>query len=61
MEIRWETNQLVSEEKDGLETEFAVAKVEEVFERRPQKVKDHGIVVTLCTKPSDKWDANTSC
>ena len=43
------------------EPAVAVAKVEKILERRPKKVKNHGIVVTLSAKPSDKGDTHTTC
>jgi hypothetical protein len=46
--------QLVSQEQDGFETEFAVAEVEEVLEGGPEQVKDHGIVVAFGAVPANK-------
>ena len=51
---------MVSKEKDGLETEFAVAKVEEVLKRRTEEVEDHGIVVAFCPEPPDEGNTDTS-
>jgi len=36
--------QLVSEEENCFEGEFAIAKVEEVFEGRTKEIKYHGIL-----------------
>jgi len=54
------TYQLISEQQDCLEREFAVAEVEEVLEGRTQKVDDHCIVVTFGTEPPDKGNANAA-
>lgn len=54
------TYQLVSKQEDRLERKFAVAKVEEIFERRTEKVDDHCIVVTLGTEPPDERDADAT-
>lgn len=54
------THQLISEEEDSLEGEFAVAKVEEVLEGWAKEVNDHCIVVALDPVPSHERDADTS-
>jgi len=54
------TYQLISEQQDRLEREFAVAEVEEVLERRTQKVDDHCIVVAFGTEPPDEGNANAT-
>jgi hypothetical protein len=54
------TYQLVSEQENCLEREFAVAKVEEVLEGGTQKVDDHRVVVAFGTEPPDKWDTDTA-
>ena len=38
-------NHLVGQQEHRLKRELAVAKVEQVFERRSQKVNDHGVVL----------------
>ena len=53
-------DQLISEEKDGLQGEFSVAEVEEVLQAGSKKIEDHGIVVTLGTEPADKGDTDTT-
>jgi hypothetical protein len=40
----WERYELVCEEEDCFEGEFAVAKVEEVFERGTKEIENHGIL-----------------
>ena len=57
---RQHTHQLVSEQKDGLETELASTKVEQVFQRRAQKVEDHAVVVTLDAVPANERNADWS-
>jgi len=51
---------LVGEQEDSLQTEFAVAKVEQILKRWPKEVEDHGVVVALCAEPPDKRDTNTA-
>jgi hypothetical protein len=53
--------QLVRKEKDRLQAKFAVTKVEEVLERGPKEVKDHGIIVALGAIPPDKGNAHATC
>jgi hypothetical protein len=52
--------QLICQQEDSLETELAVAEVEEIFQRRPEKIKNHGIVVAFGSKPSNKGHPNTT-
>ena len=52
--------QLISKEKNGLETKFAVTEVEEILQRRPEEIENHGVVVTFCAKPSDKRNTDTT-
>lgn len=53
-------NQLISEKQHSLEREFAVAEVEEILQTGSEEVKDHGVVVTLGTEPTDKGNTNTA-
>ena len=53
-------DQLICQEEYRLQGEFPVAKVEEVFQARTKKVKDHSVVVTLSAKPTDEGDAYTA-
>jgi len=53
--------QLVSQQQDCLERELAVAKVEEVLERRTEKVDDHCVVVTFGAEPPDEGDTDATC
>ena len=53
-------DELVGEQEDGLEREFAVAEVEEILEGRAEEVEDHGVVVTLGAEPSDERNADAA-
>jgi len=53
-------DELVGEEKDGLQRELAVAEVEEVLEGGAEQVQDHSIVVALGTEPPHEGNANTA-
>ena len=52
--------QLICQQEDSLETKLAVAKVEEIFQRRAEKIKNHGIVVAFGSKPSNEGHTNTT-
>jgi len=51
---------LIGQEQDRLQGKLAVAEVEQIFQARAEQIKDHGIVVTLGSKPTDEWDADAS-
>lgn len=53
-------DELVGQQQDGLEGELAVAEVEQILERGAEKVKDHGVVVTLGPEPPHEGNADTS-
>ena len=53
-------DELVGEQEDSLEGEFAVAEVEQILEGRAEKVEDHGVVVTLGAEPSDERNADAA-
>lgn len=53
-------DELVGQQKNGLQSELAVAEVEEILQTRTEQVDDHGIVVTLSTEPTHKWDTDTT-
>lgn len=53
-------DELIGEEKDRLQGEFAVAEVEEILQTGSEKVKHHGIVVTLGTEPANERNADTT-
>jgi hypothetical protein len=52
---------LISEEENRLERELSVAEVEEIFERRAEEIKDHGVIIALCAEPSHKGYTDTTC
>jgi hypothetical protein len=51
---------LICEEQDGLETEFAVAEIEEVFERGAKEIKNHCVVIAFCAEPPYERNTNTA-
>lgn len=53
-------DELVRQQKDGLERELPVAEVEKILQTGSEKVQDHGIVVTLGSEPTDERDTNTT-
>jgi hypothetical protein len=53
-------DELIGEEQDGLQGEFAVAEVEEILQRGTEQIQDHGIVVTLGTEPAHEWDTDAA-
>jgi hypothetical protein len=53
-------DQLVGQQQDGLEGEFAVAEVEEVLEGGSEQVENHGVVVALGAEPPDEGNADTA-
>lgn len=53
-------DQLVGEQEDGLEGEFAVAEVEEILEGGAEEVENHGVVVTLGAEPPDEGNADAA-
>jgi hypothetical protein len=53
-------DELIGEEKNGLQGELAVAEVEQVLETGTQEVDDHGVVVALSTEPADEGDTDTA-
>jgi hypothetical protein len=53
-------DELVGQQEDGLEGEFAVAEVEEILEGGAKKIENHGVVVTLGAEPSDERNADAA-
>lgn len=53
-------DELVSQQKNRLQRELAVAEVEEILQTGTEEVKDHGIVVALGAEPADERDSNTT-
>ena len=54
------THELVGKEQSRLERELAVAKVEQVLERRAEQVEDHGVVVAFDAEPAHERDADAA-
>jgi hypothetical protein len=52
-------DELVGQEQDGLQREFAVAEVEQVLQAGTQEIENHGIVVTLGSEPAHERDSDT--
>lgn len=53
-------DELIGQQKNGLQGELAVAEVEKILQAGSEEIKNHGIVVALSTEPADKWDTNTT-
>lgn len=53
-------DELIGKEEHRLERELPVAEVEEILQTWSEQIKDHGIVVAFGTKPTDKWNSNSS-
>jgi len=35
--------------------------IEELLEEWAKAVNDHGIVITFCSEPMNRWDTNNTC
>lgn len=53
-------NELIGQQKDRLQGEFAIAKVEQILQARSKEIQDHGVVITFCAKPTHKRNADPS-
>ena len=53
-------DELIGKEENGLQGELAVAEVEEILQTGTEQIQDHSIVVTLSSKPADKWDTDAT-
>ena len=53
-------NELIGEQKNGLQRELAVAEVKEILQAGSKKIKDHGIVVTFSAEPANERDPDTA-
>lgn len=53
-------NELIGEEKDGLQGELAVAEVEQILQTGAEEIDDHGVVVTFGSEPADERDTDTT-
>lgn len=59
--MRPATHELISEEESSLEGEFAVAEVEEIFERRTEQIEYHRVVIAFNSEPPHERNSYTSC
>ena len=60
MDILDTGDELVGEEENGLQGEFAVAEIEQILQAGSEEVEDHSIIVALGSEPADEGDANTA-
>jgi hypothetical protein len=60
MDVLDTRDELIGQEKDGLQGEFSVTEVEEILQTGTEEVENHGIVVTLGTEPANKWNTDTT-
>lgn len=60
MDIFETVKELVDEHQHSLERDFATAEVEKVFQTRPQKIKNHSIILTLRLISVDSWNTDTT-
>jgi hypothetical protein len=54
------THQLIREQQHGLEGKLAVAKVEQILERRPEEIQDHCVVIALGAEPPHERHADAT-
>jgi hypothetical protein len=60
MDVLDTRDELIGQEQDGLQRELAVAEVEQVLQTGSEEIKNHGIVVTLCSEPAHEGDTHTA-
>ena len=53
-------DELVGQQKNGLQREFTVAEVEKIFQTGSKQIENHSVVITLGTEPAYEWDPNTT-
>lgn len=53
-------DELIGQQKDGLERELAVAEIEQILQAGAEKIQHHCIVITLGTKPTNEGNADTA-
>mmetsp|Transcript_51496 Transcript_51496/g.137429 ORF Transcript_51496/g.137429 Transcript_51496/m.137429 type:complete len:249 (-) Transcript_51496:48-794(-) len=61
MHVLHAIDHLIRQHQDRLKTELPVAETEQVFQRRPEKIDDHDVIVPLHTIPVDVWDPDPAC
>ena len=60
MDILDPRDQLICQEKNGLQGEPAIAEVEEILQGGAKQVQNHGIILTLGADPTDERDTYTT-
>lgn len=60
MDVLDSGDELVGKKENGLEGELSVAEVEEILQAGTEKVKNHGIIVTLGSEPANEGNADTT-
>jgi hypothetical protein len=53
-------DELIGEEKNGLQGELAIAEVKEILQTGPEEIQNHGIVVALGTEPANEGDSDST-
>lgn len=53
-------DELIRQQQHRLQGEFAVAKIEKILQTWSEKIKDHGVVITFCSKPADKRNTDST-
>jgi len=53
-------DELIGQEKGGLEGELSVAKVEQILKAGSEEIENHSIVVTFGSEPTDEGDTDTA-
>jgi hypothetical protein len=53
-------DELIRQKQNGLQGEFAIAKVEQIFQAGSEKIKHHSIVVTFGAEPTNEGNPNAS-
>ena len=51
---------LVSKHQNCFHRKLSFAVIEQVFERRPEQINDHDVVVTLYAKPVHVWHSDSA-
>ena len=60
MDVLDTRDELVGQEKDSLQGELSVAEIEKILQTGTEKVEDHGVIVTLSTKPANEWNTHAA-
>jgi hypothetical protein len=60
MDVLDTRDELIGQEKDSLQGELSVTEIEKILQTGTEKVKHHGIIVALSTKPANEWNADAA-